>query len=158
MVATKHVLQRGWRVTLQVRPFGTVYGWSNILHATIGGNIGKYGDRTPGIWFHSGTTKLHICSAVSGHANYCYNSHALPIHRSSTIVIQQVQRRRTYGSRSYGYRYHFEIFINGVRKISVVNSKPAIFHNVKYYASDPWHNAALAVVSHFKLETYGHRY
>ena len=152
------VLPRGWRLQFALKPLGLIHGWSNILHATTGGNNGKYGYRIPGIWFHSRTSKLHICSAVNGNPNYCYNSHALPIHKKAIITVQQIQRRRMYGNRYYGYRYHFEVYINGVRKISVVNNKPAIFHNVKYYASDPWHKAALAVASHFKLVTYGHRY
>ena len=152
------VLPRGWRLRFQVKPLAVVRGWSNILYATKGGNVGHYGFRTPGVWFHSGSSRLHICSAVSGNANYCYNSHALPLHKFSTIVVQQVQRRRMYGNRYYGHRYHFEVYINGVRKISVVNTKPLVFRNVKYYASDPWHPASLAIVRKFHLTTYRHKY
>ena len=69
----KNPLLRGWTLTMDIKPNGTVPGWSNILHATVDNNRGKYGGRTPGIWFHSNSNKLHICSAVSGNRNYCYS-------------------------------------------------------------------------------------
>lgn len=130
---------------------------SNILHATIGGNKDKYGDRTPGIWFNPGTSSLHICSAVNGNVNYCYNSKAIPIGQPTNIVVQQVYRR-TDGKLFFGYHYHYEIYINGVRKVDVVNTRPQVFHNVKYYASDPFYNAAVAIISKFKVDNYTYKF
>ena len=151
VITSKSVLPRGWKVTLQVRPSGTIYGWSNILHATIGKNIARYGDRTPGIWFHSASTRLHICSAVNGNKNYCYNSPSLHRYKFTTITIQQVQKR------SYGNHYFYQIYINGKKVVDVLNSRAQIFRNVKYYAGDPWYHAAKANIRNFRLSTFKHQ-
>ena len=144
-------LTRGWNVSLEVTPFGTINGWSNIMHATTGGNIAQYGDRTPGIWFHSQTTKLHICSAVNGNKNYCFNSEPLPLNRASTIIVQQIQAVEN------NPQYTYEIIINNVKVFSVFNDKPAKFENIKYYASDPWYKAAkVATLKKFNIEKYKH--
>ena len=140
---------RGWTVSLQINPFNTVNGWPNVLHATIGKDRGRFGDRTPAIWFHPSTTKMHICSAVNGNKNYCYNSAALPLHKYSTIVIQQIQL-------GHNHQYYYQIFINGKRVLNILNHHPKVFKNVKYYASDPWYNPAKATIRHFRLSMYNH--
>ena len=63
---TRKVLGKSWTVRFEIKPFRTRPGWSNVLHATTGGNNGVYGYRTPGVWMISNTRRLHICSAVNG--------------------------------------------------------------------------------------------
>ena len=152
LVKTVKVLPHGWVVSFKVRPFSTVYGWSNILHATIGGNDAKYGDRIPGIWFHSGSTKLHICSAVNGNKNYCYNTpYQLGRYKFTTITIRQVQKE------NYGNHYFYQIIINGKKVVDVMNRETKVFRNVKYYVSDPWHDAARANIQNLKVITLKHK-
>ena len=152
LVRTVAVLPRGWSLSFQVKPFGKVSGWSNILHATIGGNIRNYGDRTPGIWFHSKSTKLHICSAVNGNINYCYNSpFSLHLFKYTTITIRQVQKS------NYGNHYFYQIIVNGKKVVDVLNRVTKVFKNVKYYASDPWHHASKASIQNLKLITFKHK-
>ena len=147
----KRKLTRGWKVSLGVTPFGTVNGWSNIMHATLGRNLAEYGDRTPGIWFHSGTTKLHICSAVNGNKNYCFNSDPIPLNEESKIIVQQIQAVEN------NPQYTYEILINGEKVLSVFNDKPENFEYVKYYTSDPWYQAAkVAEINDLAIETYKH--
>ena len=150
LIATKNVLPRGWRVSFKINPFGVINDISNILHATIDKDRGKDGERTPGIWFHKGTTKLRICSAVNGNPNYCYTSLPLALHKESEIVVEQVQSLDD-------YKYYYQIFINGKRVKNTLNVKPQIFKNVKYYASNPWHIPAKAILTEFKLVTYEHK-
>ena len=64
-------------MSVDIMPTGTMDGWSNILHVGTGGDHAIYGNRSPGIWFHSRTTKLHICNAVNGNSNYCVNTNPL---------------------------------------------------------------------------------
>ena len=152
MVRTVAVLPRGWSLSFQVKPFGKVSGWSNILHATIGGNIRNYGDRTPGIWFHSKSTKLHICSAVNGNINYCYNSpFSLHLFKYTTITIRQVQKS------NYGNHYFYQIIVNGKKVVDVLNRVTKVFKNVKYYASDPWYHASRANIRHFRISFFNHK-
>ena len=149
LIATKDVLPRGWKVSFKLNPFGIEKDWSSVLHATIGKNHGRYGDRTPGIWFSPGTTKLTICSAVNGNVNYCYSS-VLSKNKETTIVVQQVQSQKN-------HQYYFQVYINGKKAHEILNKSPQIFKNVKYYAGDPWYNPAKAVLTDFKLVTYKHK-
>ena len=150
MIATKATLLRGWKVYLQINPFGTIDGWGSILHATIGKDSQNYGDRTPGIWFHSKSTKLHICSAVNGNRNYCYNSAPLPLHKHSAVIIQQIQL-------GHNHQYYYQIIINGKLVLNVMNEQARVFKNVKYYASDPWYTPAKATIRSFSLAMFKHQ-
>ena len=147
---TKKTLQRGWKLSFEVNPVGEIGGYSSIIHATINGDIGSPGRRTPAVWFISNTRKMHIASDVGGNSNYYYNTKVdLPRNRFSTVVIQQIQQ--------HDLSYHYQIIINGRIVHSVYNSQPKIFHNVKYYASDPWYNPARAMIRNVNLEQYNHR-
>ena len=151
MKKEKRKLTRGWKVSLDITPFGTVNGWSSIMHATTGGNNGVYGDRTPGIWFHSGTTKLHICSAVNGNKNYCFNSDPIPLNEESKIIVQQIQAVEN------NPQYTYEIIINGDKVLSVFNDKPETFENVEYYTGDPWYQPAkVAEIKGLTIEKFKH--
>ena len=143
------VLQRGWSVSFTIKPTGVVTRWSSIIHATLGGNRKRYGDRTPAIWFKPRTTKLVICSAISGDKNKCYTSPPLPKNKFSRIFIRQFQKK--------DFKYYFQIFINGKKKLDIVNTKPRIFKNVKYYGSDPWYIAAKAELKAFVLKMFPHK-
>lgn len=144
-------LSRHWKLQFSIKPLHVKHGWTSIIHASIGENVAKYGDRIPAVFFHSGSTRLHICSAVSGNKNYCKDFKPLPLNKFSTIIIQQIPKQRRYGTKSYGTQYHYQIIINKKQVLDVVNTKPQVFHNVNYYASDPWHPPAIAIVSHIKL-------
>lgn len=145
VIKTLPVLNRGYRLSFQIRPIHIVYGWANILHATIGGNNGKHGYRTPGIWFYPGSFRLHICSTVGNNVNYFYNSPSLHRYKYANIVVQQIQKAE------FGNLFFFQIFINGKKVIDVFNSNPYSFKNVKYYASDPWYAPAKAAIRNFHV-------
>ena len=57
-------ITKEYKVTfdLYVAEFGS--GWQNVVHFTKGGNMGVYGDRTPGVWL-SDDGLLHVASAVN---------------------------------------------------------------------------------------------
>ena len=148
---TKKVLLLGWRVVFHIQPFDIVHGWGSVLHATIGGNIGKYGDRIPGVWFLPGKTQLHICSAVNGNKNYCKNTKPLPLNKFSTVVIQQIQKA------PFGNHYYYQIIINNIVEHDVLNTRPKAFHNVKYYLGDPWYWAARAFVRGLSVVNLAHK-
>ena len=150
LIATKDELPRGWKVSFEINPFAIYGGWSNIIHATIGRDVGRHGDRTPGIWFLPGTTRMHICSTVNGKANYRYNTAALPLNKQSTVSVQQVQSPKN-------HQYYYQIYIDGKKAHEILNKSPQIFKNVKYYAGVPWHNPAKATIDKFRLETYKHK-
>lgn len=64
--------------------------YSNIIHLSIGDNVNIYGKRCPAVYFTSGSTKLHVCSAINGNGNKCWRSRfKLPLNAFSKIQIQQ---------------------------------------------------------------------
>ena len=148
VLATKDVLPLGWKVSFDLNPYAVVAGVSSILHGTINNNHGKYGERIPAIWFHHGTTTMHMCSAISGNPNYCFNTPTgLKLHETSKIVVQQVLDPKD-------GKYHYKIFINGKMVFSVINTRPEVFKNVKYYSGDPWYGPAKAKLTNFKVNTF----
>jgi len=112
--------------------------WRNIIHLTIGGNLAKYGDRIPGFWLNHENI-LHICSAVNGNLNYCYNHASQPIVEGkwTSVVIQQINLRD---------ELIYEIKIDGRSVHKIRNSSPKVFENVKVYAADPWYPAVNGMI------------
>jgi len=98
------------------------------------------------MWFQSGTTKVHICSPISGNRNYCYNSEPLSIEKWSTIRVFQAE--------SSGGIFEYNIEINGQNVFTVQNAWPSVFDGVKVYASDPWYPSAPAKVSNFEIHSF----
>ena len=148
VLKTKDVLPLGWKVSFDLNPYAVVGGFSSILHGTINTDNRNYGDRTPAIWFLSGTTRMHMCSAINGNRNYCFNTPTgLNLHETSNIVVQQILDPKD-------GKYHYKIFINGKQVFSVINTRPQVFKNVKYYSGDPWYGPAKAKLTNFKLTTY----
>ena len=119
-----------YELSFKIKPFGIVNGWGNILHATVGNDITRYGDRTRGVWFHGRTTKLYICSAINRNKDFCWtSSFSLPLNSYTQIRIQQ---KALLGKTFY------TIYINGVVTLHVENNRASSFRNVKVYGSDPW--------------------
>jgi hypothetical protein len=138
-------MSKAWKLSFKIKPTDKQKGWSNIIHATAHGrNYHKYGDRTPGIWFISNTNRLHICSAVNGNKNYCYNTRDLPSNAYSTITIQQIQRNDG--------QFVYQILVNGTMLHQKINDAPQSFKNVKLYASDPWYKPAKAIVKQLEFK------
>ena len=100
------------------------------MHCTVGKNIGLYGDRTSSVWVSHGR-QLHICSAVNGYDDYCYE-HKNITNSWSKIRISQ---------RPMNNFYLYEIEVDGIVVHSVQNFMAEEFKDVKCYASDPWHHA-----------------
>ena len=143
-------LPRGWKLSFKLFPFAIVGGYSSVLHATIGRDNGRHGDRIPGIWLHP-NKQLFICSSINGNANVCFFSKTtLPLFNNSTVVVQQIQS-------PINHQYYFQVDVNGKRVYDTLNEKPMSFNDVKYYASDPWSTPAKAILTEFELVTFKHK-
>ena len=144
---TVPVLYPDWTVSFEIKPFGVVPGLANIIHLTAGGeDVTSYGDRVPGIWFHGGTTKLHICSSVNSNKNYCVNPlNPLAVNEWTSVEISQ---RRN-------YRGDFEYIINlgNGYTHSIVNIDAQRFENVQVFTSDPWYPTAAATMRKLDIQT-----
>jgi hypothetical protein len=50
-----------YSLTFKVKPLQKKGGWSNVFHFNKSGrDHGAHGSRIPGIWFFSGTTRMHV--------------------------------------------------------------------------------------------------
>lgn len=147
LITTFPKLSKSFEVSFEVYPTSFISGWGNILHFTAGGDVHVYGDRVPGVWFHPSspaakTNKLHICSAISGHVNYCYNSGSFLLNEWIKIKISQIKKSDS---------YEYTVYINGKVVTQVKNSRPVYFDNVKLYVGDPWYNAQPGYVRNIKV-------
>lgn len=111
-----------WSVSLEIYPSGILSGWSSILHVGTGGDYGVYGDRNPGIWFTSGTTKLHIACAVNGDRSYPKETDAIPLNEWTKVDIAQIRQ-------SDGY--HYTIAVDYTIILDIINTDPRDYTDVK---------------------------
>ena len=134
-----------YEVSFSIKPFGKVKPWSSILHVTEWDDITAYGNRIPAVFFWPNTNRLHICSAINGNKNYCWNGKTdLPQNKFTNIIIKQ---------HLVGNQYHYIILINGKQVFKIVNKKPITLYRAKVYLSDPWYLAAPAFVKNVKVKT-----
>ena len=132
-------LTKSYTVKFQIKPTGTVGGWSNILHMTANdNNCCNYGDRNPAVFVHGSSTKLHICSSVSNNGNHCVNPPtALPINTWTAVEITQ---------RPEGNSFRYQVKVGGKVYGNLINTLPKEFTNVKVYSADNWYIEAKAVI------------
>ena len=123
------------------------YYQHNILHLSIGGKNGTYGDRTPMISVRN--TDVQVTSAVNGDANY-YKGF-----RSSIIIGKWVQMSVSQIKDVKG-EYNYTIEMDGKLLHTVVNSGAQDFTNVAVYASDPWYEAPqMGFIRNLVIKTTG---
>ena len=143
-------LGKAWKVSFDLTLFGEIKDWSNIIHLSIGGNMGKYGDRTPTVQTVPGTTKLHFGSSVNGKKNYNFNSEDMPVNKKIRVVIEQKFLNNK--------KYQYSVYIDGKQIHTVENKKAEEFKNVKVYVSDPWYEPANAQIENIVIENNGKYY
>ena len=133
-----------YEVSFSIKPLGFENtGVNNILHLTTGGDYGKHGQRTPGVWFHNGTTKLHIISSINADHSHAWNSPTgLVLHKVSNIVILQ---------NLINGKLLYRILIDDVKVYEEEVHNPRAFTNVKMYNADPWYPAAIAEINYLSF-------
>ena len=146
IVKTIPILSPDFTISAKIYPMGKIPGVSSLFHLSTGDDIAKYGDRTPGVWFHSGTTKLYICGAVSNNRNDCKSTARLPLNEWSEIVVTQ-------NTQSDG-AFVYTIWVRDEIVHFTVNTWPQEFKSVKVYNSDPWYQPAYAKVENLTIDTY----
>ena len=102
----------------------------NILHLSIGGQYGSYGDRIPAVFVNQLNSEqiIEFRSSVSGNHDHGFDfSYQLntPYH----IEISQLKKNNI---------VTYSIRINNVTVHSTVNTDVEVFPAVHLYLSDPW--------------------
>ena len=103
-------------------------GWQNVIHITIGGDMGVYGDRIASLWVLN-QSSFYIASAVSGNKNHVLGYQDLSANDWIKVKVYQ---------RVENQKYTYGIEVNGYLPYSTINTRPAAFGDVKVYAADPW--------------------
>ena len=67
------------------------------------------------------SNKLHVCMALNGNGNRCWNSPEMPANTWFKLQIGQYHE---------GTKYIYKIWINDELKLSVINNQPMIFEGV----------------------------
>ncbi|XP_066915488.1 uncharacterized protein [Clytia hemisphaerica] len=143
LLTTLPELTKEWKVSMDVKLKSKKGGWTNIIHATTGHNCCHRGQRVPAIFVFSNQYRSHICSPLGGYGNHNYNDIYFPQNQYTNVVMQQ---------KKFNGQYRYQIFQNNAIRHNVTQTKPEVFKNVKYYISDPWHNAADADVKNIVIE------
>ena len=124
-------LGREFLVSFDVKPNSFAAEWRNVIHFTIGSDIGTYGDRIPGVWFHqNGNGGLHIAAPINGNVNRYFDTKPLALKQWTNVKISQRFEENV---------YIYSIKINGEIVFTEKNQQARSFENVKVYASDPWY-------------------
>ena len=81
---------KAYIITFDIKPLSIIPTWSSILHFSVGGNRGNFGDRAPGVWFKKNSTLLYICSDFYTAPNKCSTAREpLPLDEFSHVEIKQ---------------------------------------------------------------------
>ena len=148
LLTTLPLLKKEWKVSFDFKPNQFGRGLGQIFHMTAGGKgLGAgavYGDRTPAIWVHSSRGFL-VSSAVDGKYSFAKYFKPLPtIGEWTTIEV---------GQELVGSRIVYSISIGGKKVLSVTNSKPSEFKNVKVFASTNWYSAASGSIKNLVIQS-----
>ena len=156
LIGTLQDLYKEFEVKIEFTVFGFQSGWNNVLHFTTGDNVGKYGDRIPGIWINEqpfGNPYLYITSAISGSGDFSRyerlpvnGEEGIPTNQLIVIIISQKLKDE---------KYIYAIEINGDLRFTVANNQPKDFTNVKVYAADPWHTPLNGTIQRLEVNTKG---
>ena len=133
------IMTKEWRVCFDIKPLHYNHtGWANVLHLTIGGNLGEYGDNILKVGFNR-KLGVAIRSAVNGNTSYVkYVQEELPpIGFWTRFEVKQEKE---------GSRYIFSVRIGDEEVWSVENSQPEEFANVLVYAGSPWNKPLAGII------------
>ena len=134
---------------MEIKPLGTKHGWSSVFRATsTNKNCCDYGDRIPGMYFQSGSTRLYIGNAVNGNGNFHRTEKIalfkeIPLNKFTLVTIEQVIEDG---------EYRYSIYFDHEELYSTINSKPRVFKHVNVYMGDSFYNPANAVIRNFNFE------
>ena len=100
------------------------------------------GDRIPGLWLTKGQPKLYVGTALGNRVNYLHitNKH-FPLHTWTDVEINQIRIES---------KIMLVIRVNGTVVHQVENTIPQTFVNVRVYASDGFHDPAVARIRRLK--------
>lgn len=136
---------KNYKVSLDIKPLGTVSDWASILTVGLNEGEGVYGGRTPALFFDTDSLSFVVCSAINGLDNNCFRIDPIPLDQWTTVIVQQAQQLNE--------EYLYSISIDGEVVFTVVNADARDFEEIKVYAGDPSYGPANAVLRNIEIIT-----
>ena len=155
LLTTIPILAKEWKLSFEFKANRVKTGFQQVLHMTTGGKGAgrgaKYGDRTPAIWIWTPKGFL-ISSSVRGRTSYAkyFKSPSW-----WTRVISRQWVKIEVGQKLVASQMIYSISINGENALSVKNSAPSEFKNVKVFSSSPWYNPVNGYIRNLVIENKG---
>ena len=133
--------ERDYRLEFTITPTAKIPGWSEIFHVTTSDrNCCGIGDRMPGMWFYSNTTRLHIRSGGADGGNLGIDPPMeLPLNKETTVVVELNGKFMT-------VKYSGAVTYQS----TIPRSDDRPYGKAKFYACSNWYNAAKASVKNVK--------
>ena len=129
-IKTLPIITKEFTIRFEMNASSFIGSWQSLFHMTIRDNVGKYGDRIPGVWTHGNPDRLFISYAVNNDPNY---HKYIDIGKDKWISFEVTQRHERTGE------YIYKLLMNRAEIVKTINERPTNFENVMVYASDPWH-------------------
>ena len=155
LLTTIPILAKEWKLSFEFKANRVKTGFQQVLHMTTGGKGAgrgaKYGDRTPAIWIWTPKGFL-ISSSVGGRISYAkyFKSPSW-----WTRVLSRQWVKIEVGQKLVAFQMIYSISINGEKALSVKNSAPSEFKNVKVFSSSPWYNPVNGYIRNLVIENKG---
>jgi hypothetical protein len=101
--------------------------WLNVFHMTIGGNMGKHGDRIPALFVNKAKF-FHFTMSIGDKNNYVWNFN-YQLDKTYSVEIMQ---------KPVAGKFEYCIEIDGQSSHCIENTTPRSFDSVQLYLSGPW--------------------
>ena len=144
-------MKKEFTFTFDIKPNKKLGGWRKILHINNNGkSCCEVGSRLPGIWFNGNSYRLHICFAINGKGNDCWNDNKdLPEKKFSNIKVEQVKEDD---------KYIFKIWKDGEEVFKKENKDAREFKDAKLYGSFGVGNYADVDLKGVAFQNSGNKY
>ena len=122
-----------YMLSFDITPTGTIGDFGSILHFTTDNNCCNFGQRSPAIWFHQGTTRLYVAIGDSTDGNWRLDTDALPLNVRTKITLECKGK---------------DVKLTVGKKVYTATQPTYRFSgNLIVYAGDPWYSVATAEIS-----------
>jgi hypothetical protein len=86
-VLARNFYQSGnYEMSFKIKPKTKPTGWANIIHLTKGGDLSKFGDRSPAIWLHPNMF-LHVRIGSPLDINWGIDSQSIPVNQVTSFRL-----------------------------------------------------------------------
>jgi hypothetical protein len=133
-----------WIWTFSITPTGVVQDdWANLFMVNMGGPSGKFGSRSPALYFQPGTTRLYV--SIRAKDNNVYDNSPdvqLPLNQQTTVYISYTDNKLTVK------------YTGAVETISTITVPECFKGQGTLYATSPWNKPFIGTIENLSYCTF----